>query len=89
MTTSEDRDRVTRLEVAYEFVKENMSTQADVARLEGRVDAVEARLEGRMDALEERLDGKIDALGNRLLLRFVAVAVVMSSVIIGVLKLWP
>jgi hypothetical protein len=67
VTTSEDRDRVTRLEVAYEFVKENMSTQADVARLEGRVDALE----------------------NRLLLRFVAVAVVMSSVIIGVLKLWP
>ncbi len=67
MTTSEERDRTTRLEVAYEFVKENMATQADIARLEGKIEAFESRL----------------------LLRFVAVALLMSSVIVGVLKLWP
>ena len=72
MTTSEDRDEITRLEVAYEFIRENMATQADVALLEGKLEA---------------LDEKMNAMANRLLLRFVAVAVVMSSVIVGVLKL--
>ena len=101
MTTTDDGDRITRLEIAYEFIRENMATQADIARLEGRMTALEgtmatqadiARLEGRMGSLEGRMEGleaKMEAMEARLLIRFVAVAAVMSGVIIAAQKLWP
>ena len=37
----------------------------------------------------EGLEAKIEAMEARLLIRFVAVAAVMSGVIIAVQKLWP
>ena len=62
MTTTEDRDRLARLEAAYEFIRENMTTKEDAARLEGRMDAMNAELNGRMDSMGARLDGRMDSM---------------------------
>ena len=78
MTTTEDRDRLARLEAAYEFVRDNMATKEDVARLEGRMDTMKAEMTGRMDAME-----------SRLLIRFGAGGIMLVGVAIGVLKFWP
>ena len=64
MTTSEDR--ITRLEAAYEFLKDNMATKEGIATLSGRMEALDARMTGRMDSLETRLDGRMDSLEARL-----------------------
>ena len=49
MTTADNvESRLARLEGA----SEHWATKADVARLEGKIDALEARLETKIDGLE-------------------------------------
>lgn len=73
MTTADSvESRLSRLEGA----SEHWATKTDIARLEGKIDALEARLEG-----------KIDALQNRLLLQFVGVAIAIVAATVGLTKL--
>ncbi len=59
-------DRVTILETRLDTVLPTLATKEDIARLDGKIDAVEGRLNGKIDAAEERLNGKIDAAEERL-----------------------
>ena len=66
-------ERVTILETRLEAVLPTLATKediaavkADIARLEGKVDAMEERLNGKMDTMEERLNGKMDAMNAQL-----------------------
>ena len=59
-------DRVTILETRLDTVLPTLATKEDIARLDGKIDAVEERLNGKIDAAEERLNGKIDAAEERL-----------------------
>ena len=73
MTTADSvESRWPRLEGA----SEHWATKADIARLEGKIDAVEVRLEG-----------KIDALQNRILIQFVGFAIAIVAATVGLTKL--
>ncbi len=86
-------DRVTILETRLDTALPTLATKEDIARLDGKIDAVEERLNGKIDAVEERLnskivqlDAKIDAMGNRLLIRFSVVAFAMLSIAVAAAK---
>ncbi len=91
MTTADDVEtRLARLE----GTSEHWATKADVARLEGKIDAVEARLEAKIDAVdakidavEARLEAKIDGLQNRILLQFMGFAIAIVAATVGLTKL--
>ena len=75
-------DRVTILETRLDTVLPTLATKEDIARLDGKMDAMEERLNGKID----RLDAKIDAIGNRLLIKFAAVAIAITSIAIAAVK---
>ena len=91
MTTADNvESRLARLEGA----SEHWATKADVARLEGKIDALEARLEtkidavdAKIDAVEARLETKIDGLQNRILLQFMGFAIAIVAATVGLTKL--
>ena len=95
MTTADNvESRLARLEGA----SEHWATKADVARLEGKIDALEARLETKIDALEARLETKIegleakletkiDGLQSRVLLQFMGFAIAIVAATVGLTKL--
>ena len=91
MTTADNvESRLARLEGA----SEHWATKADVARLEGKIDAVdakidavEARLETKIDAVEARLETKIDGLQNWILLQFMGFAIAIVAATVGLTKL--
>lgn len=93
MTTSTLEDRVTILETRLDTVLPTLATKADIAeiktdmaRLEGKMDAMDARLEGRMDRLEEKMEGKMDALGNRLIIQFGSIAIAVAALTVAAVK---
>ncbi len=59
-------ERVTILETRFDTILPTLATKEDIAKLEGRIDAVDERLGGRIDAVDERLGGRIDAVDERL-----------------------
>ena len=59
-------ERVTILETRFDTILPTLATKEDIARLEGKMDAMNERLEGKMDAMNERLEGKMDAMNERL-----------------------
>ena len=59
-------ERVTILETRFDAILPTLATKEDIARLEGKIDAMSERLDGKIDAMSERLDGKIDAMSKRL-----------------------
>ena len=91
MTTADNvESRLARLEGA----SEHWATKADVARLEGKIDALEAKLEtkidavdAKIDAVEARLETKIDGLQNRILLQFMGFAIAIVAATVGLTKL--
>ena len=84
MTTADNvESRLSRLEGA----SEHWASKADIARLEGKIDAVEARLETKIDAVEARLETKIDGLQNRILLQFMGFAIAIVAATVGLTKL--
>jgi hypothetical protein len=87
-------ERVTILETRFDTILPTLATKEDIARLEGKMDAMNERLGGRIDALGERLggeieatnrrlEGKIDAMGNRLLIRFTGVMAALLAVAVA------
>ena len=104
MTTPTLEDRVTILETRLDTVLPTLATKADIAeiktdmarlegkmdamneRQEGKIDAMDARLEGRIDRLEEKVDTKIDALGNRLIIQFAGIAVAVAALTVAAVK---
>ena len=86
-------DRITILETRLDTVLPTLATKEDIARLDGKIDAMEERINGKLDAIDERfngkmdrLDAKIDAMGNRLLIRLSAVAIAITSMAIAAVK---
>ena len=59
-------ERVTILETRFDAILPTLATKEDIARLDGKIDAMSERLDGKIDAMSERLDGKIDAMSERL-----------------------
>ena len=55
-------ERVTILETRFDTILPTLATKEDIARLEGKIDAMDERLGGRIDASNQRLEGKIDAI---------------------------
>lgn len=83
-------ERVTILETRFDTILPTLATKEDIARLEGKMDAMDERLEGKMDAMNERLegkiewlDGKIDAMGNRLLIRLTGVMATLLAIAVA------
>ena len=78
---------VTVLETRLDTILPTLATKADIARLEGKMDAMNERLEGKIDAINERLnDGKIDNMGNRLLIKFGSVAFAIAAIAVAAAK---
>ena len=59
-------ERVTALETRLDTILPTLATKEDIARLDGKMEAMNERLEGKIDAMNERLEGKIDAMNERL-----------------------
>ena len=59
-------ERVTILETRFDAILPTLATKEDIARLEGKMDAMNERLDGKIDAMSERLDGKIDTSNERI-----------------------
>jgi hypothetical protein len=84
LTTADNvESRLARLEGA----SEHWATKADVARLEGKIDALEARLETKIEGLEAKLETKIDGLQSRVLLQFMGFAIAIVAATVGLTKL--
>lgn len=86
-------ERVTILETRLDTILPTLATKEDIARLEGKMDAMDERLNGKMDAMDERLSGKIDgtneridAISNRLLIRFAGIAIAAMGIGIAAAK---
>ena len=65
-------DRVTILETRLDTVLPTLATKEDIARLEGKIEAMAERfngktdrLDGKIDAVEERFNGKLEAMEER------------------------
>jgi hypothetical protein len=59
-------ERVTILETRFDTILPTLATKEDIARLEGKMDAMNERLGGKIEALGERLGGEIEATNRRL-----------------------
>ena len=92
--------RIAVLETLVNAILPNLATKSEIAevkteiaRLAGKIDAVNERLEGKIDAVNERLEGKIDtmneridAMGNSLLIKFVGVTIPVVAIAVAVVK---
>ena len=76
-------ERVTILETRFDTILPTLATKEDIARLEGKIDAMDARLGGRIDATNRRLEGKIDAMGYRLLIGFSGVMAALLAIAVA------
>ena len=90
-------ERVAMLETRLETVLPTLATKEDIARLEGKMDAMYERLDGKIDANTERLDGKIDAntkglegkidaMENKLLIKFTGIGIALTGIAIAIVK---
>ena len=82
-------DRVTILETRLDAVLPTLATKADIAelktdmaRLEGRMEAMHERQEGRINRLEE----KMEAMHNRLLLQFGGIVFTAAALAVAAAK---
>lgn len=76
-------ERVTILETRLDTILPTLATKEDIARLDGKIDAVEERLNDKIDAMDVRLNDKIDALSNRLLIRLASVGVAIAAIAVA------
>ena len=90
-------ERVTILETRLDTILPTLATKEDIARLDGKIDAVEEWLNGKIDTVEERLnskidavearlDAKIDSLENRLLIKFAALLIPVMGIAVALMK---
>ena len=82
-------ERIAVLETLVNAILPNLATKSEIAevkteiaRLEGKIDAVNERLEGKIDTMNER----IDAMGNSLLIKFVGVTIPIVAVAVAAVK---
>ena len=73
-------ERATMLETRLDTTLPTLATKEDVARLEGKMDAMNERLVGKIEAGNARLDRRIDALGYRLFLRFTGITATLLAI---------
>ena len=72
-------ERVTILETRFDTILPTLATKEDIARLEGKMGAMNERLEGKIGGL----DGKIDAMANRLLIRLTGVMAALLAIAVA------
>ena len=82
-TTDDLKQRVSRLEGG----SEHFATKADIARLEGRMDARFAELEARMQTQFAQMQTLIAQQENRLFLKFGGLMVAAVGVAVAVIRL--
>ena len=82
-------ERIAVLETLVNAILPNLATKSEIAevkteiaRLEGKIDAVNERLEGKIDTMNER----IDAMGNSLLIKFVGVTIPIVAIAVAAVK---
>ena len=80
-------ERIAVLETLVNAILPNLATKSEIAevkteiaRLEGKIDAVNERLEGKIDTMNER----IDAMGNSLLIKFVGVTIPIVAIAVAI-----
>ena len=86
-------ERVTALETRFDAILPTLATKEDIARLEGKMDAMNERLEGKIDASNERIDGRfdtvnkrIDAIEYRMLIKFTSAVAAIVAIGVAVTK---
>ena len=86
-------ERVTALETRLDTILPTLATKEDIARLDGKIDAMGERLDGKIDALSERMEGKfdsvnkrIDAMESRMLLRFTGISATLLAIAVAAAK---
>lgn len=86
-------ERVTILETRFDAILPTLATKEDIARLEGKMDAMNERLDGKMDASNERIDGRfdtvnkrIDAIEYRMLIKFTSAVAAIVAIGVAVTK---
>ena len=79
MTTPSLEERMTILETRFDTILPTLATKADIAEIKTDM----ARMEGKMEAMNERQNGKIDAMGNRLLIRFAIIAIGVATLAVA------
>ena len=80
MTTDDLRERVSRLEGGYE----HLATKADIAKLEGRMEARFAEMEARFSQMQTLIAHQ----ENRLFLKFGGLVIATVGVAVAVLRLF-
>ena len=99
MTTpnSSHEERITILETRLDTILPTLATKEDIARLEGKMEAMyreqagktEAmyrQQEGKMETMNARQEGKIDGLANSLLIKFIGVGIALTAIAIAASK---
>ena len=86
-------ERVTILETRFDAILPTLATKEDIARLEGKMDAMNERLDGKIDTSNERIDGKfdtvnkrIDAIEYRMLIKFTSAVAAIVAIGVAVTK---
>ena len=90
-------ERITILETRLDTILPTLATKEDIARLEGKMEAMyreqagkmEAMYreqEGKMETMNARQEGKIDGLGNSLLIKFIGAGITIAAIAVAAAK---
>lgn len=82
-TTDDLRERVSRLEGGYE----HLATKADIAKLEGRMEARFAEMDARFAQVVAQMDARFAQMETKLLLKFGGLVIATVGVAVAVLRL--
>ena len=90
-------ERITILETRLDTILPTLATKEDIARLEGKMEAMyreqagktEAmyrQQEGKMETMNARQEGKIDGLANSLLIKFIGAGITIAAIAVAAAK---
>ena len=79
-------ERITILETRLDTILPTLATKEDIARLEGKMEAMYRQQEGNMQTMNARQEGKIDGLGNSLLIKFIGAGITIAAVAVAAAK---
>ena len=68
-------ERITILETRLDTILPTLATKEDIARLEGK-----------MEAMYREQEGKIDGLGNSLLIKFIGAGITIAAIAVAAAK---
>ena len=79
-------ERITILETRLDTILPTLATKEDIARLEGKMEAMYRQQEGNMQTMNARQEGKIDGLGNSLLIKFIGAGITIAAIAVAAAK---